>query len=132
MPDTFLAIDFDGTICEHGKYPEVGDPVPAALTWLERFKAAGAHFILWTCRDSYALGVALQYLHGNGVEVVGVNENPDQKSWSKSPKAYAHLYIDDAAIGCPLIYPEDRRPYVDWSIVGPEVLEFLDRRKYSE
>ena len=26
----------------------------------------------------------------------------------------APLYIDDAALGAPLIYPEDGRPFLDW------------------
>lgn len=38
---------------------------------------------------------------------------------TSSPKVHADLYIDDAALGCPLIYNPDfsDRPYVDWEKV---------------
>lgn len=32
-------------------------------------------------------------------------------------KVFANLYIDDAALGIPLIEPEDDRDYVDWNRV---------------
>jgi len=51
------------------------------------------------------------------VPLVGINGNPEQGSWTISPKAYAHIYIDDAALGCPLIKPYQSRPYVDWKAV---------------
>lgn len=39
----------------------------------------------------------------------------EQAEWSLSPKSYAHVYIDDAALGCPLIFNTDHpRPFVDW------------------
>jgi hypothetical protein len=55
----------------------------------------------------------------HGIPLMGVNENPSQKSWTSSPKAYAQLYIDDAALGTPLVYPESssERPYVDWAAI---------------
>ena len=45
-----------------------------------------------------------------------VNENPTQKNWTISPKVYAQCDVDDAALGCPLIYDETMcdRPFVDW------------------
>jgi hypothetical protein len=48
------------------------------------------------------------------IELYGVNRNPTQDTWTASPKAYAKLYIDDAALGCPLKYPRDARPFVNW------------------
>ena len=49
----------------------------------------------------------------------GVNENPTQHTWTESPKPYAHMYIDDAAFGCPLIFNDEISPrgYVNWQIV---------------
>lgn len=65
----------------------------------------------------------------NGIEVWSYNLNPEQSSWSESPKCYAHLYIDDAALGCPLIYPESGdRPYVDWQ----QVEKLLEARGFLE
>jgi hypothetical protein len=128
-----IAIDFDGTIVDHC-YPEIGEPVPDAFYWLKRFQDAGAKLILWTMRnDSEASGPvltdAVEFCRKCGVEFWGVNANPDQ-TWSKSPKAYANVYIDDAAIGCPLASNPRMggRPYVDWDKVGPMVVDELVRR----
>lgn len=44
--------------------------------------------------------------------------------WTKSRKVYAHVYIDDSAICCPVLTDSSgQRVMVDWSIVGPEVLK---------
>jgi hypothetical protein len=51
------------------------------------------------------------------IELWGINRNPEQYGWSSSPKVFANLYIDDAALGIPLIEPEDDRDYVDWNRV---------------
>jgi len=124
----FIAVDFDGTIVEH-EYPEIGPPVPLAIDWLQQFQDAGAKLILWTMRGAAPvqgrnlLQEAVDYCRDNGIEFFGVNSNPEQRSWTSSSKAYAHLYIDDAAFGCPLLdNPRlDGRPFVDWAEVGPEV-----------
>lgn len=58
--------------------------------------------------------------------IVAINDNPEQLSWSLSRKVYAHLYIDDAALGCPLIAVAGGRPYVDWV----EVRKYLVREKW--
>lgn len=124
-----IALDFDGTVVEHC-WPEVGPPIPGAIEWLRRIQEAGARIMLWTNRSNQAfegrggfLTAAVRYLEGEGIQLWGINKNPEQHTWSASKKQYAHIYVDDAAFGCPLIYPPGRRPYVDWSIVGPVVLE---------
>jgi hypothetical protein len=54
----------------------------------------------------------------------GINENPTQKSWTASPKVYAHIYIDDAALGCPLTTDSFvTKPYVDWSEVEKQLIK---------
>ncbi len=124
-----IAVDFDGTCVDH-RYPELGADAPGAAAWLKRFVAAGADLILWTMRaDGRADGTtpladAVAWFAARDIPLLGINENPGQKSWTLSPKAYAHLYIDDAAVGCPL-RPAARagsRPVVDWDQVGPAVL----------
>jgi hypothetical protein len=54
-----------------------------------------------------------------GIPLYGVNTNPTQFRWTKSKKAYANLYIDDAALGIPLkMRPSKcKRPYVNWKEV---------------
>jgi hypothetical protein len=126
-----VAIDFDGTIVEH-EYPEIGRPVPGAIEWIKRFQEAGAKIILWTMRCDRPdcgpmLTQAVEYLRSNGITLYGVNGNPDQWHWTSSPKAYAHIYVDDAAACCPLQENSRAggRPYVDWSTVGPAVMKRL-------
>lgn len=126
----FIAVDFDGTIVDH-RFPDIGNPVPGSFEWLKRFKAAGAKLILWTMRSdgqSYGdvLSSAVAFCRGNGVEFDFVNENP--QPWTTSPKAYAHVYIDDSAACCQL---KDNprsggRPYVDWDVVGPAVMKLIE------
>lgn len=121
-----IAVDFDGTIVEH-RYPDIGEPCPGAIDCMRQFASAGAKLILWTMRHGKELSDAVDYLKDAGIELFGVNENPNQKSWTDSPKVYAHIYIDDAAFGCPLRESARMggRPYVDWDAVGPEVLKAI-------
>ena len=134
-----IAVDFDGTLVNH-VFPEIGEPVPHAFFYLKRFKEAGAFLILYTIRsdrrgpksyemhpnDRNFLEEAVEFCREHGVEFDAVNCNPDQHSWSSSPKCYAHLYIDDAAFGCPLLPPENgSRPMADWEVIGPAVLKMI-------
>ena len=129
-----IAIDFDGTIVDH-RFPYIGDPVPLAIKWLKRWEELGAKLILFTMRSDGAkhgnvLSEAVTYLEKRGVKLYAVNQNPDQKDWSVSPKAYAHIYIDDTAYGCPLIYPGGfARQCVDWAKVGPAVESLILKEK---
>ncbi len=121
----YIGLDFDGTVVDH-RYPEIGEPVPGAIKWLKRFQRSGARIILFTMRsnsrDTGYLTEAVLYLEKNGIRLFGVNRNPDQDEWTTSPKAYAHIYIDDSGFGCPLVQPKGfARPCVDWKIVGPQV-----------
>jgi len=123
-----IAVDFDGTCVTH-EYPKIGKDI-GAVSVLKKWVEHGHKLILWTMRAgkgfnynatgySKELEVAVSWLLRRGITLWGVNENPEQFKWSTSPKAYAHLYIDDAALGCPLIVnPElSDRPFVDWSRV---------------
>jgi hypothetical protein len=49
---------------------------------------------------------AVNWFKDNGIPLWGVNGNPEQRTWTDSPKAYCQLYIDDAGLGTPLVYPE--------------------------
>lgn len=126
-----VAVDFDGTIADH-VFPDIGKPVPGAFKWLKRLQKAGARLILWTMRSDGqkhgdVLTAAVEFCREHGIEFFGVNGNPEQATWTTSPKAYAQVYIDDAAFGCPLRENPRAggRPYVDWEQVGPAVLELI-------
>ena len=110
-----VAVDFDGTCVTH-EYPEIGPEVPNAVEVLRKLNQNDVRIILWTIRSGEYLQDAVNWFAARGIKLWAVNKNPQQKFWSRSPKAYAPVYIDDAAIGCPLIYPEEgnTRPYADW------------------
>lgn len=115
---TTYAIDFDGTCVDH-QYPYVGDDAPHAVSVLKHLVARGDKLVLFTMRSDGALDLAQRWFEYHRIPLHGLNENPDQKEWTRSPKVYAHHYIDDAAVGCPLIHPEGfERPCVDWLAVA--------------
>lgn len=117
----YICIDFDGTIVDH-TYPSVGRPVPQAIEWMQKWQEAGASLILFTMRSGGELQEAVDYITSNNVLLFGINTNPTQHTWTDSPKAYGHVYVDDAAYGCPLLHiPTFNRPCVDWAIVGPDI-----------
>ena len=108
-----IAIDFDGTIVTHD-YPRVGQPVPYAKEVINMLSANGHKCFLWTMRDNKTLEDAKKYCEDNDIKLQCYNQSPDQ--FSTSPKQYATIYIDDAALGCPTSYEHglSYRPFVDW------------------
>ncbi len=107
------AVDFDGTCVTHD-FPDVGKDIGAQKV-LKRMVARGDNLILWTMRSGKELQDAVEWFGANDIPLWGIQRNPEQDTWTTSPKAYAQIYIDDAALGCPLSYPlNGKRPYVDW------------------
>ena len=108
-----IAVDFDGTCVTH-EYPEVGKDVGAVDT-LHELVAKGHKIMLWTMRSGKELDDAVEWFEQNDIPLWGINENPTH-NWSTSHKQYAHLYIDDTALGCPLRHDSwmCKSPYVDW------------------
>ena len=112
-----IAVDFDGTCVTH-EYPMVGKNI-GAVSVLQQIVNKGHKLILYTMRSGIQLEDAINWFKENNIELWGINTNPEQTSWTTSPKCYAQIYIDDAAIGSPLIYhgKETIRPYIDWKEV---------------
>jgi len=126
-----IAIDFDGTCTTH-EFPRVGKDIGAVP--LKKLVNAGHKLILFTMRSDRPefnetnnpeiedvvgmfLTDAVNWFKDNDIPLYGIQQNP-QQGWTTSPKCYAHLYIDDAALGCPLKFTElSSRPYVDWEKV---------------
>lgn len=108
-----IAIDFDGTCVTHA-YPVVGHEIGASYV-LRKLIKNGHQLILWTMRSDDRLQDAVDWFKKNRIKLYGINSNPTQNAWTNSPKAYAQLYIDDAALGCPLHLSKlSERPYADW------------------
>lgn len=143
MKQSYICIDFDGTCVTH-EYPFVGRDIGAAPI-LKRLTDQGHKLILLTMRGDQEVDVsqfnpeikipgnslnplkdAILWFEERSIQLYSVNSNPDQKSWTNSEKVYANLYIDDAALGCPLKTPKGERPFVNW----PIVTELLMREGY--
>ncbi|GAB6008323.1 HAD family hydrolase [Dysgonomonas reticulitermitis] len=125
-----ICIDFDGTCVAH-EYPNIGKDI-GAIPVLKELVEKGHRLILFTMRsdrkkkkkidglevmvEENVLTEAVRWFEDNGIPLYGVQKNPTQRFWTSSPKAYGHLYIDDAALGCPLILDDSisDRPYIDW------------------
>jgi len=129
-----ILVDFDGTCVKHA-FPKLGEEIGAAPV-LKKLVDAGHKLILFTMRcdhpENFAasstdpdihlyigeyLTQAISWFEMHNISLYGVQTNPDQKTWTTSPKAYGNYMIDDIAIGCPLIYPlpgSEERAFVDW------------------
>lgn len=125
-----IGVDFDGTCVTHD-FPDVGKDI-GAVRVLKRIVGSGHKIILFTMRSDRKdvkttsgqihphggnyLTQAVKWFKENGIELYGVNENPDQHSWTDSPKPYCTIFIDDAGLGCPLEFDPkfSKRPYVNW------------------
>lgn len=128
--DFYVAVDFDGT-CVTDEYPDVGQDISAAF-YLREISRLGAKIILWTCRSGKPLKDAVQWFQDNKIPLFGCNENANQAAWNypdrPSPKAFAHIYVDDRAFGVPIVMGSS---HVDWSIVGPELVRRVQAVKAS-
>lgn len=128
-----IGIDFDGTCVTH-EFPSIGKDV-GAVPVLRELVRQGHRLVLFTMRSDIKVPIsvdknihcvggsylseALGWFRMNGIELWGIQSNPEQHSWTTSPKAYCNLYIDDAGLGCPLRYDlsVSERPFVNWDMV---------------
>jgi hypothetical protein len=133
-----IAIDFDGTCTTHN-FPNIGKDI-GAVPVLKDLVDAGHLLILWTMRSNISkprsndgsihpvggqyLTEAISWFKEHDIPLWGVQTNPEQNSWTHSPKAYANLYIDDAALGCPLNHDFgiSSREFVDWVEVRKQLI----------
>lgn len=129
-----ICIDFDGTCVTHD-YPEIGKDI-GAIPVLKDLVKNGHRLILFTMRSDHefyiedsivkvrkskreCLSDAVKWFKDNDITLYGIQANPTQHEWTTSKKAYGQLYIDDAALGIPLIINQEisNRPYVNWNDV---------------
>lgn len=112
-----IAIDFDGTCVEHN-YPAMGADVEGVVEVLRDINRKGHRLILHTMRSGAKLDAAVKWFRDRKIELWAINQNPEQREWTESPKVYADIYIDDSSLGCPVRFIDGvRRPVVDWSKV---------------
>jgi hypothetical protein len=100
--------------------------------FVKKLVEAGHKLILFTMRSDLSkvnsndkeihavpgqyLTAALSWFKRNDIPLYGVQTNPTQSKWTSSNKCYAHLYIDDAGLGIPLLTNKllSDRPFVNW------------------
>jgi hypothetical protein len=113
-----ILVDFDGTCTTHD-FPYVGKEIGAPEV-LRDLVLAGHRLILFTMRSDTSKGKflkdAVQWFEKQDIPLYGIQENPTQRAWTSSPKAYGQLIIDDICLGIPLrVDPQiSDRPFVDW------------------
>lgn len=133
MKSIVIAVDFDGTCVAH-EFPKIGSDI-GAIPVLKELVENGHQLILYTMRSNLSkatstskkivhvagrlLDDAVDWFKSNSIPLHGIQTNPTQHHWTGSPKCYAQIYIDDAALGCPLKYDKAicNRPFVDWQAV---------------
>ena len=126
-----IAIDFDGTIVKH-EYPEIGELVPFAKEVINTLIYNGHKCFLYTMRDGKTLSDAVDYCKDNNIKLCEYNRSPEQ--FSRSPKQYANIYIDDAALGCPLRSDRNGRVFVDWLRVAEhlKIIGAISDKQFEE
>ena len=126
-----INIDAGGTCFTHS-FPEVGKEI-GAVPVLRTLVENGHKLILFTMRCDHDfepssdhpeiiaekgdyLTDAVNWFERHTIPLYGIQCNPTQYSWTKSPKSYAEFMIDDSAIGAPLVYnlSISDRPFVNW------------------
>src|SRR5688572_29941880 len=110
-----IAVDFDGTCVSH-EYPDTGGDI-GSVRVLKSLLEKGHELILYTMRSATGLQNAIDWFIENDIRLYGVQYNPTQSTWTSSNKCYAQLYIDDAALGCPLKSDTkiSKKPFADWA-----------------
>ena len=133
-----IVLDFDGTCVTH-EFPLIGKDIGAERV-LKKIIKNGHRIILFTMRSDKLkvnsshplihdksgkyLTDAINWFKQKDIPLYGIQTNPTQQNWTSSPKAYGQLYIDDAGIGCPLIFDKNisDRPFVDWIKIEEELI----------
>ena len=129
-----ILIDFDGTVVTHD-FPIVGKDI-GSVPVLKRLVDNGHRLILFTMRSDVEnpisndvdivsipgqyLTEAVNWFKDNGIALYGIQVNPEQHTWTTSPKAYGQLIIDDTSLGIPLRFDAEisNRWYVCWESVA--------------
>ena len=135
-----IVIDFDGTCVTH-EFPKIGSDIGAEPI-LKKLIENGHNLILFTMRSDLAkptyrnkgkklppgnyLTDAVNWFKERDIKLYGIQKHPTQDTWTDSPKAYGKLIIDDAALGCPVVFDDtlSDKPFVDWESVK-DILEYM-------
>jgi len=98
MRAKIIAVDFDGTLIEEGKWPGIGATNEKVLNYCKDEQAKGARIILWTNRVGEPLETAIKWCEEHGLRPDAVNDNvPEAVEFfgTNTRKIYADEFIDD-------------------------------------
>lgn len=93
-----IAVDFDGTLIEEGKWPGIGATNEKVLNYCKTEQAKGTRIILWTNRVGEPLETAVKWCEEHGLRLDAVNDNvPESVEFfgTNTRKIYADEFIDD-------------------------------------
>lgn len=125
-----INVDFDG-VCTTHSFPKIGSDVGSTKV-LRELTANGHRLILFTVRwdcpvdpEKNYLTQAVNWFKDNDIELYGIQCDPEQTSWTNSPKSCAQLMIDDSALGCPLTTDTkiSLKPFADWVKIREMLIE---------
>lgn len=149
-----VALDFDGVVVTND-FPNIGQRI-GAEKWIPQLQAEfNIRVILWTVRSNNSdletvpsdlaipgikvnlrndfLTQAILECQKQGIRLWAVNINPEQKLWSLSSKVYADIYIDDRALGVPLIkFKSHPEPVINWNLLGPKLYALAYERALQD
>ncbi len=98
MRAKIIAVDFDGTLIEEGKWPGIGATNEKVLSYCKDEQMKGARIILWTNRAGEPLEAAIKWCEEHGLRLDAVNDNlPESVEFfgTNTRKIYADEFIDD-------------------------------------
>lgn len=101
MKGKIIAVDFDGTLIEEGKWPGIGATNEKVLGYCKDEQAKGARIILWTNRVGEPLETAVKWCEEHGLRLDAVNDNlPESVEFfrTNTRKIYADEFIDDRMV----------------------------------
>ena len=123
-------LDFDGTVVSQA-FPSVGKNIGAQRV-LKELIYNNHKLILFTVRwdcptnpENNYLTQAINWFKENDIELYGIQSDPEQSSWTNSPKSCAQIMIDDSALGCPIKYDTtiSLKPFADWEKIREILIE---------
>lgn len=98
MRAKIIAVDFDGTLIEEGKWPGIGATNEKVLNYCKDEQTKGTRIILWTNRVGEPLETAIKWCEEHGLRLDAVNDNvPEAVEFfgTNTRKIYADEFIDD-------------------------------------
>lgn len=103
MRAKIIAVDFDGTLIEKGKWPGIGATNEKVLNYCKDEQSKGARIILWTNRVGEPLETAVKWCKEHGLRLDAVNDNLLESVeffGTNTRKIYADEFIDDRMAQC--------------------------------